>query len=105
MEEYILKFEYVSSQVGRLPEEQYLGYFMGGLKSEIRLRVRTFNPRTRVEAMKIARDVETELRGSLVRRSGGTRQWKGERESHYGPGGVGENGSGSNPSGGSGLGL
>lgn len=105
VEEYILEFEYVSSQVGRLREEQYLGYFMGGLKSEIRLRVRTFNPRTCVEAMKIARDVEIELRGSLVRRSGGTRQWKGGRESHYGPGGVGENGSGSNPSGGSGLGL
>ncbi|KAI5437315.1 hypothetical protein KIW84_023432 [Lathyrus oleraceus] len=65
----------------------------------------TFNPRTCVEAMKIARDVETELRGSLVRRSGGTRQWKGGRESHYGPGGVGENGSGSNLNGGSGLGL
>lgn len=34
MEDYISEFEYVSSQVNRLPEEQYLGYFLGGLKPE-----------------------------------------------------------------------
>ncbi|KAJ9561664.1 hypothetical protein OSB04_006824 [Centaurea solstitialis] len=37
VEEFINEFEYVS----RLPEEQYLGYFLGGLRPEIRLRVRT----------------------------------------------------------------
>ncbi|MCI38381.1 hypothetical protein A2U01_0059609, partial [Trifolium medium] len=39
--------------------------------TEIRLRVRTLNPRSRLQAMKKARDVETELRGALVPRSGG----------------------------------
>lgn len=34
VEDYISEFEYVSSQVNRLPEEQYLGYFLGGLKPE-----------------------------------------------------------------------
>jgi hypothetical protein len=38
---------------------------MGGLKMERRLRVRTFNPRTRIQAMKLARDVKNKLRGSL----------------------------------------
>lgn len=28
VDEYITQFEYVSSQVGRLPEEQYLGYLV-----------------------------------------------------------------------------
>ncbi|KAI5423287.1 hypothetical protein KIW84_046322 [Lathyrus oleraceus] len=83
VEEYILEFEYVSSQVGRLPEEQYLGYFMGGLKSEIRLR--SFVEVWYAEAV-------THVNGR-------------EKESHTGPGGVGENESGSIPSGGSGLGL
>ncbi|KAJ1422761.1 Retrotransposon gag domain [Sesbania bispinosa] len=56
IEEYIAEFELISSQVGRLPEEQYLGYFMGGLRPELRCRVRTFNPRTRTQMMRVARD-------------------------------------------------
>lgn len=86
VDEYITTFEYVSSQVGRLPEEQYLGYFMGGLKTDIRLRVRTINPRSRVQKMKIARDVETEMRGSLLPRvsAGGPRNWKGSGSGGYG---------------------
>ena len=54
-------FEQISSQVGRLPEEQYLGYFMSGLKPQVRRRVRTFNPKSRMEMMKIAMNVEEEL--------------------------------------------
>ncbi|MCI30617.1 pentatricopeptide repeat-containing protein, partial [Trifolium medium] len=49
-------------QVGRLPEEQYLGYFMSGLKPHIRRRVRTLNPRNRIEMMRIAKDVEGGLK-------------------------------------------
>ncbi|MCI04716.1 retrotransposon gag protein, partial [Trifolium medium] len=41
VEEFVEAFELLSSQVGRLPEEQYLGYFMSGLKPHIRRRVRT----------------------------------------------------------------
>lgn len=43
VEEFVEAFELLSSQVGRLPEEQYLGYFMSGLKPQIRRRVRTLN--------------------------------------------------------------
>ncbi|GAU35803.1 hypothetical protein TSUD_155780 [Trifolium subterraneum] len=62
VEDYVESFELLSSQVGRLPEEQYLGYFMGGLIEPIRRRVRTFNPTTRMEVMRIAKDVESELK-------------------------------------------
>lgn len=85
VDEYITTFEYVSSHVGRLPKEQYLGYFMGGLKTNIRLRVRIMSPRSRVQAMKIARDVETEMRGPLLPRvsDGGPRNWKGSGSGGY----------------------
>ncbi|MCH83009.1 hypothetical protein A2U01_0003823, partial [Trifolium medium] len=61
VEEFVEAFELLSSQVGRLPEEQYLGYFMSGLKSSIRKRVRTLNPVTRMQMMRMAKDVESEL--------------------------------------------
>ncbi|KAL9324015.1 hypothetical protein ACSQ67_008872 [Phaseolus vulgaris] len=38
VEEFVEAFELLSSRVGRLPEEQYLGYFMSGLKPPIRRR-------------------------------------------------------------------
>lgn len=62
VEGFVEAFELLSSQVGRLPEEQYLGYFMSGLKPQIRRRVRTLNPLSRMEMMRIAKDVEEELR-------------------------------------------
>lgn len=62
VEEFVEAFELLSSQVGRLPEEQYLGYFMSGLKQPIRRRVRTLNPQTRMQMMRMAKDVEDELR-------------------------------------------
>lgn len=62
VEEFVEAFELLSSQVGRLPEEQYLGYFMSGLKAPIRRRVRTLNPANRMQMMRIAKDVEEELR-------------------------------------------
>jgi hypothetical protein len=62
VEEFVESFELLSSQVGRLPEEQYLGYFMSGLKPQIRRKVRTLNPKNRMEVMRIAKDVEDELR-------------------------------------------
>jgi hypothetical protein len=62
VEEFVESFELLSSQVGRLPEEQYLGYFMSGLKPVIRRRVRTLNPANRMQMMRMAKDVEDELR-------------------------------------------
>ncbi|MCI18277.1 pentatricopeptide repeat-containing protein, partial [Trifolium medium] len=57
VEEFVEAFELLSSQMGRLPEEQYLGYFMSGLKPHIRRRVHTLNPVTRMQMMRIAKDV------------------------------------------------
>jgi hypothetical protein len=61
VEEFPEAFELLSSQVGHLLEEQYLGYFMSGLKPTIRRRVRTLNPQCRMQMMRIAKDVEEEL--------------------------------------------
>ena len=61
IEEYLSEFEFISSQVSQLSEEQYLEYFIGGLRPEIRRRVRTFNPINRLEVMRIARNIEMEL--------------------------------------------
>ncbi|XP_073225787.1 uncharacterized protein [Cicer arietinum] len=36
MEDYIVEFELYSSQCGRLPEQQFLGYFIGGLHHDSR---------------------------------------------------------------------
>ncbi|XP_068472156.1 uncharacterized protein [Phaseolus vulgaris] len=62
VEEFVEAFELLSSQVGRLPEEQYLGYFMSGLKPPIRRRVRTLNPSNRMQMMRMAKDVEEEIK-------------------------------------------
>lgn len=55
-------FELLLSQVGCLPEDQYLGYFMSGLKQQIRRRVRTMNLQNRIQMMQIAKDIEKELK-------------------------------------------
>jgi hypothetical protein len=60
--EFLEAFELLSSQVNRLPEEQYLGYFKSGSKAPIRRRVRTLNPLNRMQMMRIAKDVEEELK-------------------------------------------
>ncbi|MCH79746.1 enzymatic polyprotein [Trifolium medium] len=96
VEEYVESFELLSSQVGRLPEEQYLGYFMGGLKAPIKRRVRTLNPRNRMDMMRIAKDVESELKDEdddvidrrCVKKGGyerlGQKEWAGSQRNRFG---------------------
>ncbi|XP_058771346.1 uncharacterized protein LOC131644773 [Vicia villosa] len=79
VEEFIEAFELLSSQVGRLPEQQYLGYFMSGLKAQIRRRVRTLNPQNRMQMMRMAKDVEDELK-----------EEDDDGERHYGKKAVGD---------------
>ncbi|PNX95444.1 hypothetical protein L195_g018636 [Trifolium pratense] len=75
---------------------------MGGQRPELRLRVRTFCPRNRVQAMKLARYVETELRGSVLPREpkyrAGPNTWKGGKDWNVGPNLKLGHGSASNPS-------
>jgi hypothetical protein len=35
MEEYITEFEYLTAKIPKLPEKEFLGYFLHGLKTEI----------------------------------------------------------------------
>jgi hypothetical protein len=86
VEEFPEAFELLSSQVGHLPEEQYLGYFMSGLKPIIRRRVRTLNPQSRMQMMRIAKDVEEELHeeNDEGNRALAKKNWG--RTDSYGPG-------------------
>ncbi|KAK1407718.1 hypothetical protein QVD17_39342 [Tagetes erecta] len=62
--DYIDDFEYVLSLVPRLPESQTIGYFIAGLKEDVKLQVRLHRPTTCIDAMYLAKDVELILRPS-----------------------------------------
>lgn len=60
---YIEQFEVQLAQVGDLPEEQCLGYFLCGLREEISRRIGIHEPRTIMRTMDLARAIEEELSG------------------------------------------
>ncbi|KAJ9546446.1 hypothetical protein OSB04_018989 [Centaurea solstitialis] len=62
--DYIDDFEYLLSLVPRLPESQALGYFLAGLRPEVKRWVRLHRPLTRLDAMYLAKDVEEMLNPS-----------------------------------------
>ncbi|KAL4568275.1 hypothetical protein LXL04_023883 [Taraxacum kok-saghyz] len=62
--DYIDEFEYLLSIVLKLPESQSLGYFIGGLKEDVKQWVRLHQPKTRLEAMTAAKNIELLLRPS-----------------------------------------
>ncbi|KAJ9550331.1 hypothetical protein OSB04_014376 [Centaurea solstitialis] len=62
--DYIDDFEYLLSLIPRLPESQALGYFLAGLRPEIKQWVRLHRPQTRLDAMYLAKDVEEMLQPS-----------------------------------------
>lgn len=64
VDEYIREFERLTAQIRRLPEEQYFGYFIHGLKEKIRGRVRSMRalgPLSRSRLMNLTRAIEYEL--------------------------------------------
>jgi hypothetical protein len=66
VDEYIKEFEYLTAQVPRLIDKQYLGYFLHGLKSEIRGRVRSMavmGDLSRSKLLQVTRAVEREVQG------------------------------------------
>lgn len=85
-----------------LPEEQYLGYFLNGLKESIRRRVRVFEPREVMRAIDLARMLEDEAggEGRNQRMSG----WKDSLTASWGQRGVWQNSGGSMRTFGSNLG-
>ncbi|KAJ1416907.1 Retrotransposon gag domain [Sesbania bispinosa] len=69
--DYIVEFETLAVLVPRQPEQQYVGFFLNGLKDDIRSWVRAHNPEYRLKAMQLAWNVEVALR------KGGDRSFQG----------------------------
>ncbi|CAI8611978.1 unnamed protein product [Vicia faba] len=57
----LYEFRLSAKKCGRLQEQQFLGYFIGGLRQDIHSRVRTIKPCNRYLAMQLARDVECQF--------------------------------------------
>jgi hypothetical protein len=55
LEDYKNQFDLLALKVHRMPNEYKLSCFLGGLKDEIRLPVRMFNPKSLVKAYSLAR--------------------------------------------------
>lgn len=63
--DYIDDFEYLLSLVPPLPESQSMGYFIAGLQDEVQKWVRLHRPKTRLDAMMLAKDIEHLLRPTI----------------------------------------
>jgi hypothetical protein len=66
IEEYITEFEYLVAQIPKLPEKQFRSYFLHGLKTEIRGRLRSLvalGEMNRTKLFQVARTVEREFGG------------------------------------------
>ncbi|MCI09995.1 RNA-directed DNA polymerase (Reverse transcriptase), partial [Trifolium medium] len=80
VDEYINEFEYLTAQIPRLPDKQYLGYFLHGLKAEIRGKVRSLaavGDLSRAKLLQVTRVVEREIRGD-----GGTGYNRSSKSGH-----------------------
>lgn len=62
VEEYNVEFENLSNRLGRLSDPHKLSYFFSGLKDEIRLAARMFNPRDLLTAFSLAKIQEELIR-------------------------------------------
>ncbi|XP_035835907.1 uncharacterized protein LOC118484116 [Helianthus annuus] len=62
--DYIDDFEYFLSLVPRLPESQSIGYFIAGLKDDVKKCVRLHRPQSPLDAKYLAKDVELMLHPS-----------------------------------------
>ncbi|MCH83545.1 RNA-directed DNA polymerase (Reverse transcriptase), partial [Trifolium medium] len=66
VDEYIAEFEFLTAQIPKLPDKQFLGYFLHGLKTEIRGKVRSLaavGELSRAKLLQVTRVVEREIRG------------------------------------------
>ncbi|PNY17867.1 hypothetical protein L195_g014621, partial [Trifolium pratense] len=65
VDDYINDFEYLTAQIPRLPDKQFLGYFLHGLKEEVRGKVRSLSVMgdlSRSKVLQVARAVERETK-------------------------------------------
>jgi len=66
-------FEYLTTQIPKLPDKQFLGYFLHGLKEEIRGKVHSLasmGEMSRAKLLQVTRAVEKEIKGRGGSRSG-----------------------------------
>ncbi|PNX74357.1 retrotransposon-related protein [Trifolium pratense] len=66
VEEYIAEFEYLTAQIPKLPEKQFRGYFLHGLRNDIRGRVRSLvalGDLSHTKLLQVTRGVEKEVGG------------------------------------------
>lgn len=67
VEEYITEFEYLTIQISKLPEKQFRGYFLHGLKTGIKGKVRSLAAMgdiNRTKLLQVIRAVEREVKGA-----------------------------------------
>lgn len=62
VEEYMQAFEILVAQATGTSEDQLPGYFLCGLKSEVKCRIHTHDPRDVNRAIELAKDIEEEIR-------------------------------------------
>jgi hypothetical protein len=55
LEDYKTQFDFLASKVIGLPDSHKLSMFLGGLKDEIRIPIRMFNPKTLIDAFALAK--------------------------------------------------
>jgi hypothetical protein len=66
VDDYITDFEYLTAQIPRLPDKQFQGYFLHGLKGEIRGRLRSLavmGDLGRAKLLQVTRAIEKEVEG------------------------------------------
>jgi hypothetical protein len=81
VEEYIVSFEYLTAHIPKLPEKQFHGYFLNGLKDEIKGKVRSLavvGGMTRAKLLQVASTIEREVKGDF-----GSGYSRGSRPSGY----------------------
>ena len=62
VEKYVQEFELLVAQAKPSAEDQILGYFLAGLRQDIRSLVRPHDPRDLTRAMEVACDVEEAMK-------------------------------------------
>jgi hypothetical protein len=66
VDDFITDFEYLTAQIPRLPDKQFQGYFLHGLKGEIRGKVRSLavmGDLGQSKLLQVTRAIEKEIEG------------------------------------------
>jgi hypothetical protein len=67
VDDYITEFEYLTAQIPRLPDKQFMGYFLHGLKKDVRGRVRSMAVLSDLSRGKLLQERWRKKQGEVVR--------------------------------------